>query len=134
MTRPSISQFRRFPVTAIVLESTGSLVIALVIWLDELLDVPHSLFGAPASPFRPHEAIVESSLTLLLGAVIVGLTVRFVRHLDRLVVICAWCRRARVGNAWVTIEEFFLVHRAQTSHGMCPECTERFANELAGAA
>lgn len=133
MTRPSILRLRRLPTTTIALEIAGSLIIAATIWLDELLDLPHYLFGAPLTPFRPHEATVESGLVLLLGVVIVGVTVRLARHLDRLIVLCAWCHRAQLDNRWVSLEEFFLVHRAKTSHSMCPECAVRFETQLEGA-
>jgi hypothetical protein len=132
MTLPSILRLRQLPTTAIALEIAGSLVIAAAIWLDEIFDVPHYAFGAPVSPFRPHEAIWESSLVLVLGAVIVAVTVKLVRHLERVIVLCAWCRRAQLDSAWVSIEEFFLVHRAKTSHGMCPECALRFEAQQGG--
>jgi hypothetical protein len=117
---------RRLPITAIALEALGFLIIALAIWLDELMDLPRYLFGAPASPFRPHEAVLESGLVILLAAGIITFTVRLVGHVDRLIVLCAWCHRVRLDTAWVSIEEFLRVHRADTSHGICPDCTARF--------
>ncbi|MGH7651645.1 MAG: hypothetical protein ACREMS_07345 [Gemmatimonadaceae bacterium] len=125
---------RRLPVKAVVLQAAGFLAIACTVWLDELVDLPHNLLGAPASPFRPHEAILESGLVLLLGAAIVLFTIRLARHADRLIVLCAWCHRTRVDNVWASIEEFMRVHRAETSHGMCPDCAARFDAEIVGAA
>jgi hypothetical protein len=57
----------RLPRTAIMLECVGFLAIICISWLDELIDLPYYLFGAPPSPFRPEEAIVESVVTLLVG-------------------------------------------------------------------
>jgi hypothetical protein len=125
---------QRWPVAAMALESAGFLLIAAVIWLDELLDLPHLFFGAPASPFRPHEAIWESGLVLVLGVLVVAFTARLVRQIDRLIVLCAWCHRVRLNSHWVSVEEFLRVHRADASHGICPECMAQFEKEMAGAA
>lgn len=118
------------PVTAIALESAGFLIIAAVVWLNQLLNLPHHLFGAPVRPFSLHEAIMESGLVLMLGVIVVTFTARLVRQLDRFIVLCAWCRRVRLDTKWVKIEEFFRIHRADTSHGICPECAERIEEEL----
>jgi hypothetical protein len=111
------------------------LFIAAIIWLDEWLDIPHMLFGAPATPFRWHEAVWESTLVLLFGTLVVLYTARLLlRYLNRFIVLCAWCHRARLDERWVSVEEFLKAHHAETSHGMCPECAVRFEAEHAGAA
>ena len=133
-SRPPLRLLGRLPIAAITLEAAGFLAIACMVWLDELLDVPHHVFGAPASPFRPYEAIVVSGLVLLLGVAIILYTVHLVRRLDSLIVLCAWCHRVRVKSEWVSIEEFLHVHRAETSHGICAECAARFDAKVAGAA
>jgi hypothetical protein len=141
MPRPSISKLliprlaHGLPITPIALEAAGFVLIAATVWLDEILDLPRHIFGAPASPFRPHEAIMESGLILVLGFAIVVYTVKSLhRHLDRLIILCAWCHRVELGGAWVSIEDFLLAHRAETNHGMCNECEARFHTELKGAA
>jgi hypothetical protein len=124
--RPGSSLFRtrprRLPLTAMVLESIGFIIIVCVSWLDELLDLPHYLFGAPVTPFRPQEAILESIVALSVGVAVVVFTGHLVRQLEGSIVLCAWCRRVRVDGEWMSIEELMLVHRAKPSHGMCAEC------------
>jgi hypothetical protein len=120
---------RRLPLPAIMLESAGFLIVICAIWLDELIDLPHYLFNAPISPFRLEEALLESSLALVLGAIIVGYTMRLVRHLESLIVLCAWCRRVGTDGAWVSVEDFLLLHHAETSHGICPECAAQLLSE-----
>jgi hypothetical protein len=116
-----------------LLEGAGFLVIAAVIWLDEAVDLPHALFNAPVSPFRPHEALLESGLVLILGSLIVTFTASLLaRHIDRLIVLCAWCHRVRFDGNWVTLEAFLQGHQAETSHGMCPDCEARMLAELEG--
>ncbi len=70
--------------------------VAVVIWLDEPLDLPHLFFQAPPTPFRLAECTLESALTLILGLTVVTVTARAFRrieYLESLVVMCAWCRR-----------------------------------------
>jgi hypothetical protein len=116
---------RRLPIAALALEAGAFLLIASTIWLNEYLDLPHHFMGAPASPFRPREAIVESGLVLLLGAAVIAFTAALVRQLDSLIVMCAWCHRVRSDRDWASIEEFLQAHRAETTHGVCPECAKR---------
>jgi hypothetical protein len=114
--------FRR----VLILETLAFLVVALIIWLDELLDLPHVLFHAPATPFRLVECGLESALTLLLGILVVGVTARAFRrieYLESFLVICAWCRRVREGTEWLTLEQFLArEHGAPASHGICEAC------------
>ena len=119
---PRRTTFRRL----LLVETGGFLLVSLIIWLDELLDLPHILFGAPPTPLRVAEGALESVLTLALGAVVVAVTARAFRrilYLESLVVLCAWCRRVRDGGDWLTIEQFLeRQHAAETTHGICERC------------
>lgn len=114
--------FRR----VLILETLAFLLVALIIWLDELLDLPHLLFHAPATPLRLAECGLESALTLLLGIGVVSVTAqafRRIEYLESFYVICAWCRRIREGPEWLTFEQFVArEHGAQASHGICEAC------------
>jgi hypothetical protein len=117
----------------VALEAAGFLVVVALIWMDEFWDLPHYLFGAPSTPFRPHEAMAESSLVMVLAAAIILSSIRILRrvvYLESMIVLCAWCRRVRLDAAWISIEAFLREHRAETSHGMCPECATRLDAEL----
>jgi hypothetical protein len=100
-----------------------------VIWLDEWLDLPHRLFGEPASPARFSEAGVESGCIAVAGALAVLATVallRRVRRLETYVAMCAWCRQVRVDGRWMPFEEFLLLKEdLRTSHGICESCAAR---------
>src|SRR5690348_1935896 len=112
------------------LESAGFLLIVAIIWMDEILDLPHLLFGATPTP-RLGEAWLESILTATVGAAIVSITYRAFRrieYLESLVVICAWCRRVRADREWLSMEEFLeRQHNAQTTHGICEGCAAGIA-------
>jgi hypothetical protein len=110
----------------LILESAAFLVIGAIIWLDEVLDLPHLLFRAPPTPLRVQEALLESILTLAVGIGVVSVTWRAFRrieYLESLIVVCAWCRRVRDGGDWLTMEAFLeRQHHAQTTHGICEAC------------
>jgi hypothetical protein len=110
----------------LLLESTAFLAIVAIIWLDEVLDLPHLLFRAPPTPLRLGEGFLESILTLAVGIGVVLVTGRAfqrIEYLESLIVMCAWCRRVRDGGDWVTVELFLeRQHDAQPSHGICDAC------------
>src|SRR5829696_5230622 len=110
----------------LTLEAAGFLAIVAIIWLDEIFDLPRLLFGAAPTPLRPIEGLLESFLTLAVAAVIVAITYRAFRrieYLESLIVMCAWCRRVRSGDEWLTVEHFLeRQHQSRTSHGICQGC------------
>jgi hypothetical protein len=130
--RASTDKAGRFPAAVVALEAAGFLTIVALIWIDELWDLPYYLFGASPTPFRPAEAIAESGLVVLMGAAIIVASIRILRrvaYLESMIVLCAWCRRVRMDDSWVSIEEFLHVHRRTTSHGICPDCDVRLNEE-----
>jgi hypothetical protein len=114
--------FRR----TLLLEGAGFLLIVAIIWMDEIFDLPHLLFGAAPTPLRLGEGFLESALTVAVGTVIVSITYRAFRrieYLESLVVMCAWCRRVRAEEEWLTVEAFLeRQHNARTTHGICEGC------------
>lgn len=114
--------FRRI----LALEASAFVLVATILWLDELVDLPHLAFGVPSQGPRLAECTFESLLTVLLGAAVVAITARAFRrivYLESLVVMCAWCRRVREGAEWLSVEEFLArQHQARTSHGICDAC------------
>jgi len=119
--------FRR----TLLLEGAGFLLIVAIIWMDEIFDLPHLLFGAAPTPLRLGEGGLESTLTVAVGIVIVSITYRAFRrieYLESLVVMCAWCRRVRAQEEWLTVEAFLeRQHNARTTHGICEGCAAGIA-------
>ncbi len=116
-------------------EVAGFLALALLVWLDEVLDLPHWLFGAEETPFNWVEGLTESALVLLLGFFVVRSTLRFlrrIRYLEGLLPVCAYCKRIRADGAWVPIEHYVSDHSAASfSHGLCPDCRRERYGETA---
>jgi hypothetical protein len=112
----------------LALEAIGFLLIVAIIWMDELFDLPHLMFGAARTPVRWGEGFIESLLTIAVGAAVVAISYRAFRrieYLESLIVMCAWCRRVRSGNEWLSVEYFLeRQHQSRTSHGICESCAE----------
>src|SRR5438093_6560219 len=111
---------------ALVLEALGFIFVALLIWVNEYLDLPHLVFGSTATPFRPVEVAIESGFVLLLGAAVTGvswLTFRRLAYLESLLTLCASCQRVGAEGRWMDFESFLASRaRTATTHGMCPGC------------
>ena len=116
-----------------LIEMIGFGVIVSVIWLDELFDLPHRLFGAPVSPTRLTEAAMESLGVVLLAAIVLLSTRRLIRrvvYLESYITLCAWCRRVHRDEQWLSIEAYFAQHQARTSHGICPDCEAKALGDV----
>jgi hypothetical protein len=113
----------------IILETIGFLLATLVIWLDELVDLPHFLFGSPQVPARIAEASMESMLVLAVGVGVVSSTMwlfKRIAHLESYIVMCAWCQKIKVENErWITVAEYLWEKdERQITHGLCKNCAE----------
>ena len=51
-----------------------------------------------------------------------------VKTLSGLIPICAWCKKIRSDQGyWQTVEEYIKEHsQAEFTHGMCPDCQEKY--------
>lgn len=112
-------------------ESLALAFIVVVIWLNEVLDIPHRLLGAGATAVNWREAVLESVIIIIVGVTICRLTAAVLarmRYLEGILPICAACKRIRdEQGAWHPVESY--VHdrsEAEFSHGICPECAHRF--------
>ncbi|MGO9145251.1 MAG: hypothetical protein ACLQDF_02690 [Desulfomonilia bacterium] len=104
-------------------------IVTIVLWLDEFVDVPYRFLGAPKTPYRPQEYILETASVLIVAIVVIPTTLillRRVRRVERFLRVCAWCRKVWVDDEWVSFEEYALKkHSLQSSHGICEECVTR---------
>jgi hypothetical protein len=120
---------RRFTKRILVYETIGFLIVIIVLWLDEIFDLPHYLFGAPATPINWIESIFETILVLILGICVISISQRAlkrIKHLEGFLRVCSFCKRIKVGDDWIPIEEYIKEHSAaEFSHGLCSECLEK---------
>lgn len=110
----------------IATEVIGFVLVAAVIWGNELFDLPHILFGAPASPTRLLEAVMESTALLAVATFVVISTVGLFRRLaERMssLTACSHCQRVEFKGEWMEFNEY-IEERLDTrsTYGMCPYC------------
>ncbi|MDD3051309.1 MAG: hypothetical protein PHR06_09205 [Candidatus Cloacimonetes bacterium] len=102
--------------------------------MNEIIDLPHIFLGAPSTPFNWQENVIETVLMLILGTCLVIATKlvydRF-RLLGKFLVICAACKRVKVGDKWIPID-VFINSKTDTdfSHGLCEECMKKLYGEI----
>ncbi|MBU0945065.1 MAG: hypothetical protein KJ804_01210 [Proteobacteria bacterium] len=104
--------------------------IILLIWIDEVLDIPYFLFGAEATLVNWRESLFESISIAILGGIIIKYTSRILKrmkYLEGFLSICASCKKIRdEEGSWHQIESYIGERsEAKFSHGICPECAEK---------
>lgn len=111
------------------------LVVIVLLWLDELIDIPYLLLGAEATPVNWREALFETMFIAPIGIVTVYFTrvlVRRLRILEGFLPICASCKNIRdnEGN-WLPMEDYIGERsEAKFSHGICPQCAKKLYPEV----
>jgi hypothetical protein len=119
---------------ALLLEALAFVFVALLLWVNKYLDLPHLLFGSPASAWRPVEVAIESGFVCLLGAAVTAvswLTFRQLAYLESLLILCASCQRVSDDGRWAEFEAFVASRdRTETTHGMCPDCRSTLGPEF----
>jgi hypothetical protein len=76
---------------------------------------------------------METFVLLLVWLVVIVFIRRLMRrlfYLDDFLRVCAWCRKIGDEDTWSTVEDYFARGFAiKTSHGMCPGCQAKWAEE-----
>jgi hypothetical protein len=119
----------------IICEAAGFLTLLLIIWLNEVLDLPHNLLGANPSRINLAEALFESFGVIILASAVIFATHKLLKkitYLEGFMPVCAFCKRIKLtDDKWVTIQEFMEKHSdAVLSHGLCPECLKSDFREM----
>ena len=107
--------------------------ILTTIWLDEFLDLPKLLLGAPATPYRIEEYLLETILISIVAVIVIVITfmlLQKIERLDRYLRVCAWCRSVWLDDRWVKFEQYMeFQHALQSTHGICEKCQEKLMQE-----
>ena len=103
---------------------------------NEMLDLPHLIFGDKPTSFeqRAGEVIIELAiLTIIMMIEIVLIKKLFqrIRILEGFLPICANCKKIRHEENWDQIEKYISDHSlAQFSHSICPDCMKKLYPEF----
>ncbi|MCB9480627.1 MAG: GGDEF domain-containing protein [Desulfobacteraceae bacterium] len=66
----------------IFIEYLGFIFMTLVLWLNEIFDIPHYLLGFKKTPINWPESILESFLIIILATVIITLTKNLLKKIE----------------------------------------------------
>lgn len=120
------STIRRVKFTVIYWEFFGFTLAAALLWLDELLDFPHYLLRAPATPINWRESLLESACVLVLAAVVTAMSYRAlhrIRYLEEFMRVCSSCKRVFTGGVWISMDQYLNEQtEVRILRGLCPDC------------
>jgi len=121
----------------LVSEPAAILLLILFLWLEEMLDLPRLVLGAPATPVNLQEAAFETVVILILGLLLWLVLYRLQKALvilEGILPVCASCKRIRDDHGQWTEMETFLHKKTQAdfTHGLCPDCARKLYPGLTG--
>ncbi len=114
----------------IISEIVSFLLVVVIIWLDEFIDIPYLFLGSELTPINWREALFETLLIIPLGVAAIHYTrILFgeMKYLEGFLPICSSCKRIRdeQGN-WQQIEMYINARsEAKFTHGICPQCAQK---------
>jgi hypothetical protein len=124
---PGISH-RRLRVQIQACQAVAVCAMVALIWANEMLDLPHNLFGMPATPINWAECVFETAALGLVGIVVLVTTrvlLGRIHYLEGFLHVCSFCKRIHTPAGWVSLERYVSEHtEAVVSHSYCPECAK----------
>ncbi len=105
----------------------------LVIWVNEVLDLSALWFGTQPEAADLFRGCVLTVAAIVVAVITVGHTyVQQKRIISGLLTVCAECRKIRVDEEkWKLMDEYISEHSlALISHGLCPACFEMAQEEI----
>ncbi len=106
---------------------------------NEILDLPHHLFGDEPTTFsqRRGEVILELSIyfiVVIASYYYIRKKIRTeIKILEGFIPICANCKKIRQDLDWKALEEYISANSlAKFTHSMCPDCVRTLYPEQAG--
>jgi len=117
-------------------QAAAAVVIVTLIWLNEIIDLPCLIMGAPKTPVNWRESLLETLVVVPIFGLLIAWTRRVLarlRLLEGIVPVCSNCRKIRDDKgAWSPMEVYFHERsRTDFSHGICPECLAKLYPEVA---
>ncbi len=109
------------------------LMLILLIWLNEIMDLAALWFGSAPAPMSVFRGCVMTIGTIVVAIVTIGHTyLQQKQIISGLLTVCASCRRIRVDQElWEQLDEYITEHSvALISHGLCPKCFDEMQQEI----
>ena len=112
----------------------GFAAILFLTWLAEIFRFPHLFWNEPYE-FNWFRIFLRSVVITGVWAwayFTIAKLVRRLHYLEEFVLVCSWCRRVGQDGQWLTMEQYFgTKFHTPTSHGVCPECSQKTRDRLA---
>ncbi|MBN2538648.1 MAG: hypothetical protein JXB09_01210 [Deltaproteobacteria bacterium] len=113
----------------VAFEVIAFLLIIMLFWFNELLDLPNKVLGAPVTPVNYAESILGTVAVLVLGIIVTHAThtlIKKIKFLEGIIPVCSFCKQIRVDQDWVNIDSYISDHsEADFSHSVCPSCSQK---------
>ena len=116
-------------------EIVSFFLIIILIWLDEIWDIPYWILGAPITPFNWRESLFESVFIIMIAAIIIKFTKKTfdrMKHLEGMISICCSCKKIKDENGNWDIMEAYIHNKsdAEFTHGICLDCMKKLYPEI----
>lgn len=113
--------------TLLFTEGSGFILVVAALWLVEIYDLPHLLFGAAPTAINWQESIFETSLVLALACITMSfnfLLLKKIQGLEKLLPICAHCKSIRKDDgSWEQVDDYISACTGtEFTHTICPVC------------
>jgi hypothetical protein len=118
---------------ALLWHGLGFTVLVVLTWFDALFDLTHYLLGEEPRTRNIGEVAIKTAVIVVLW---IGSGYKLYRivsrlsYLENFLHVCSWCRKIQHQDMWLSLEEHFQRRTGgEVSHGICPDCAERFRRE-----
>jgi hypothetical protein len=119
---------------AVLWHGLGFVTLLVLTWFDALFDLMHVILGHPPRTANIGEVEIKTAVIILLwigSAYKLYQIVSRLSYLENFLHVCAWCRKIQHQDVWLSLEEHFQQRTGgEVSHGICPQCAERFKKEI----
>lgn len=95
------------------------------VWANEIVDLPHRVFGAAASAFSIYRASILTAAIIAAAVVAVGHTYERQRTIiNKILRTCLYCHRVETEHGkWRHVEEYFMDNfPVAMDRSTCPDC------------
>jgi hypothetical protein len=115
----------------LVYEAMGFCILIVLIWINEIADIPYILFKAQKTPVNLTESITESVIVLILAIITILVTrklLRRIKYLEGFIRMCSMCNKVydKHRAQWVELKEYLNKnYELEFTLGFCPECVNK---------
>ena len=116
-------------------ETIAVIFMCSITWINEIFDIPYVFLGGPATPINWREAMFESIVIAMIGAVIIRYTYKLlikISYLEQILPVCASCQKIRIDAAFLNDIQQLVDERTAKdfTYGICPDCIKTYYPEL----